>query len=262
MLAALIANLLLAQQPPSADSDKPAVSDNSFLVEEAYNQDAGVVQHISLFERSKRSGDWTYSFTEEWPVPKDARHQFSYTVAAVNTGTGAGFGDTALNWRYQLVSNARVAIAPRVSVSLPTGNIDRSYSAGTAAWDINLPVSISTRHVTVHLNAGTFVGMTQPSVGDRIAQFRIAQGLIFLPRGQVNLMVEAVTVRRRFAAAEWATTTVVSPGIRWAHSVGSLQIVPGVAVPVVVHSDAASGEPAAWGLIGYLSLEHPFGRRP
>ena len=70
MLAALLANLLLAtQQPAPAEADKPIVSDNSFLVEEAYNQEAGVVQHISVFQRGTQSGDWAYSFTEEWPVP-------------------------------------------------------------------------------------------------------------------------------------------------------------------------------------------------
>ena len=43
---ALLAGALTAQEPPT-----PPIADNSFLIEEAYNQDPGVVQHISTFSR-------------------------------------------------------------------------------------------------------------------------------------------------------------------------------------------------------------------
>src|SRR6185312_16420034 len=52
------------------------IQDNSFLIEEAYNQESGVVQHISTFERAD-GGDWAYSFTQEWPLG-GIRHQLSY----------------------------------------------------------------------------------------------------------------------------------------------------------------------------------------
>ena len=48
---------------------QPGIQDNSFLVEEAYNQNFGVVQHISSFTRFFDSKDWNYTFTQEWPVP-------------------------------------------------------------------------------------------------------------------------------------------------------------------------------------------------
>lgn len=57
---------------------EPGIQDNSFLVEEAYNQNFGVVQHISSFTRFWDSKDWNYSFTQEWPVPGDERHQLSW----------------------------------------------------------------------------------------------------------------------------------------------------------------------------------------
>src|SRR5689334_10839155 len=60
------------------------IQDNSFLVEEAYNQNFGVVQHISSFTRFWSSKDWNYTFTQEWPVPGNARHQLSYSLAAVH----------------------------------------------------------------------------------------------------------------------------------------------------------------------------------
>ena len=54
-----------------------AIQDNSFLIEEAYNQEAGVVQHIQTLRRIRR--DWFYTFTQEWPLGSQA-HRFSYTV--------------------------------------------------------------------------------------------------------------------------------------------------------------------------------------
>ena len=78
-------------------------------MEEAYNQNFGVVQHINSFTRFFESKDWIYTFTQEWPAPGDERHQLSYTLAAQHAGgypdSGAGIGDVLLNYRYQLVGN-------------------------------------------------------------------------------------------------------------------------------------------------------------
>src|SRR5262245_48740936 len=64
---------LYAQQPAV---ERP-IQDNSFLLEEAYNQEPGVVQHISFFTYAAESEAWLYAFTQEWPAPGDARHQLS-----------------------------------------------------------------------------------------------------------------------------------------------------------------------------------------
>ena len=115
----------MGQQDP-APAAAPGIQDNSFLVEEAYNQNFGVVQHISSFTRFFESKDWNYTFTQEWPVPGE-RHQLSYTLVALHAGafpdSGAGIGDIFLNYRYQLVGNGdtRVAFSPRLSVIFPTG---------------------------------------------------------------------------------------------------------------------------------------------
>ena len=67
------------------------ISDNSFLVEEAYNQEAGVVQHISGFTRTSGASGWGYSLTQEWPLG-GRRHQLSYTVPLTSTGDPASTG--------------------------------------------------------------------------------------------------------------------------------------------------------------------------
>jgi hypothetical protein len=121
----LFATLFLCAHSPGQkgpSSGPPGIQDNSFLVEEAYNQNFGVVQHISSFTRFWDSKDWNYTFTQEWPVPGDARHQLSYTLAAAHAGafpgSGAGIGDVFLNYRYQLVGSGdtRVAFSPRLSL--------------------------------------------------------------------------------------------------------------------------------------------------
>jgi hypothetical protein len=69
---------------PKASSDhSPEIQDNSFLVEEAYNQEFGVVQHIQTLQRVWDSNDWVYTFTQEWPVDASPRHQLSYTLTAL-----------------------------------------------------------------------------------------------------------------------------------------------------------------------------------
>ena len=49
------------------------ITDNSFLIEEAYNQDPGVVQHIFTGVYSEDNDadpqrrSWAFGFTQEWP---------------------------------------------------------------------------------------------------------------------------------------------------------------------------------------------------
>ena len=96
------------------------LQDNSFLIEEAYNQEAGVVQSVVNGLWSRSSENWLLTFTQEWPVP-DQRHQFSYTLLQQWAGDASdetGFGPIALHYRYQaLEEDARLpAFAPRLSV--------------------------------------------------------------------------------------------------------------------------------------------------
>lgn len=80
------------------------------------------VQHINAFPRAD-SGDWTCTFTQEWPVP-DQKHQLSFALPVAHADEHTGLGDLALNYRYQLIGDgdARAAMAPRVpGVAFPVG---------------------------------------------------------------------------------------------------------------------------------------------
>lgn len=88
------------------------IEDNSFLIEEAYNQEYGVIQHIQSFQYYLKSKQWAYTFVQEWPVPGQT-HQFSYNIPVfrlTDDGYRTGLGDVQLNYRYQLVMKTRKII--------------------------------------------------------------------------------------------------------------------------------------------------------
>ena len=82
----LVLITLLAQTPASAPpppQEPFRILDNSFLVEEAFNQEARIFQNIVNW--SRQNGDWLLTYTQEWPAP-GVRHQLSYTVPFTSSG--------------------------------------------------------------------------------------------------------------------------------------------------------------------------------
>jgi hypothetical protein len=264
----LVPMLLLAQDSTTAGrSGSAPIQDNSFLVEEAYNQEDGVVQHISSFERLTNSHDWVYTQTDEWPL-RSLRHQVSITLAGTHSGSfagsGAGWGDTALNYRYQLLGSGetKFAIAPRVSVLLPSGDHRYGRGSGGLGMQMNLPVSVQhSRQIVTHWNAGaTWVphALNQNHAKASTTAFNLGQSIVWLAKPRFNVLLETLwTSSEDVLAAEKVRRSqdlYLSPGLRWAHNLeNGLQIVPGVAFPFGV--GPCSGEK---GVILYLSFEHPF----
>jgi len=212
-----------------------AIADNSFLIEEAYNQERGVVQHISTWQRSLRSAAWNFTFTQEWPVPTQT-HQLSYTIPVLRTESSTGLGDAALNYRYQLRADDRLAIAPRFSMLVPTGSSARGLGTGHVGAQLNLPVSVLLAPTLVsHWNAGV-------AAVPHMTTYNLGASVIWLARPTFNVMMEVTWLEQ-----DGAHDVVVNPGVRWAHNFTSgLQIVPGLAFP-----DAKS-------VFFYLSFEHRF----
>lgn len=266
--------LLLTARPPdrltaqTPRSGPPPIADNSFLLEEAYNQEPGVVQHISAFQRSLRTGGWAYTFTQEWPVARQ-RHQLSFTLPVERTGSGSaavtGIGDIALNYRHQLGGVDRAAaVAPRLSLLVPTGNTDKGLGSGGVGVQLNIPISVTlARRLVTHWNAGV---TATPAAKDVLGveatttAYNLGASAIWLARPTFNVVLEVAWVRAEAVAGPDQTTAeetfVVNPGIRWAHNFASgLQIVPGIAFPIGI--GPSRGETAAF---LYLSFEHPFMR--
>ncbi len=263
---------LFAQQPgsPAPRPEPLPIQDNSFLIEEAYNQERGVVQHISTFVHSTKGSGWTYAFTQEWPL-RSQTHQLSYTVplgrSDEGSARGAGLGDIALNYRYQIGGgeNTGFAIAPRVSVLLPTGASRRALGSGGTGFQVNLPFSAELpARLVAHTNAGiTYTPNARDTFGNSAAtrSYTLGQSVIWLAHPKLNLMLESIWTTAREVTGpgktEQSTDFLLSPGLRGAIDFASgLQVVPGLAFPFGVGS--SRGERAVF---AYLSFEHPFGRR-
>lgn len=124
-----------------------SVKDNSFLIEEAYNQEPGVLQFIQTYQYFERAKEWGYSFTNEIPVT-DETHQFSYVIPVMKTVDANGddqteLGDILLNYRYQLMNTETISIAPRFSLIAPTGDYKKGFGAGTVGFQFNQAVSLT-----------------------------------------------------------------------------------------------------------------------
>lgn len=255
----------LLAAPKTAPGPGP-IQDNSFLIEEAYNQEDGVIQHIS-FVQLLNTHDVIYTQTDEWPV-RTLKHQLSVTAGLNRSGSypaaGPGWGDTAINYRYQLTGDgdSKLAIAPRLSMLLPTGN--SSLGRGFGGWGLqtNLPVSIAIgRRWVTHWNAGvTWILAAQNASGQKAAVVNpnLGQSTVFLVKPRFNVLCEWVWSSNATVAGPAMTTRAqslyVNPGVRWAYNFRSgLQIVPGVSVPLGL--GPSSGQR---GIIMYLSFEHGF----
>src|SRR6186997_3277851 len=120
------------------------IQDNSFFVEEAYNQEPGVVQHILNVPINFTNGsrEITASFTEEWPVFSQT-HQFSYTIPYAFTDNANGLEDIRLNYRLQALmeSDRLPAFAPRFTLVTPAGDAGKGFGHDRLGYEINLPFS-------------------------------------------------------------------------------------------------------------------------
>jgi hypothetical protein len=241
----VLAAPVAAQAPPEPESE---IQDNSFLIEEAYNQDPGVVQHIQTFSRATRGGDWLYTFTQEWPAPS-IKHQLSYTLAMAQIDGEHGIGDVALNYRYQWIgdADARLAVSPRLTLLLPTGNERRGLGSGGTGVQIMLPASaVLTPTLVAHWNlSATLTPKTHTH------NITAGNSFVWLANHRFNALIETLWSRTSDRTGHDSQLTV-SPGIRWSYDFPSkLQIVPGLAFPITNHGGGKS-------VFLYLSFEHPF----
>lgn len=260
--AACLAMLLPLALP--AQSDVKPIMDNSFLIEEAYNQEPGVVQHVTTFVHTRGLEGWLATFTQEWPFGSQ-RHQLSFTVPVTHDGEGGGVGDVAVHYRRQLREiHPQLSISPRFSVILPTGSVDAGRGKGSPGIEVALPVSyILNERFFGHTNGGlriTPAAQAPSGATDAIMENFIGQSLVFLAHPRLNFLAEIAWDTQETLVADGVTSRTesffFSPGVRGAFNFASgMQIVPGIAVPIGL--GPSSGDRA---LFVYLSVEHAFAR--
>ena len=263
----LIATMVFLTAGTQADErNVDGIMDNSFFVEEAYNQEAGVVQHIwtGFYSVEQLAGDddkaLDLAFTQEWPIGSQ-KHQFSFTVPYSFIETGGqsdnGVGDVLLNYRYQAVFDERTlrGFSPRFSLVLPTGGED--FGDETVGYQINLPFSTALGdNWFVHLNAG---GTWLPDAGSTeehdLVHANLGGSVIYAATRNFNVLVEWVgTWEDEEDDHEFAS--VISPGVRKAFNFANeSQLVVGVAAPIGLTNTGPN-----FGVFLYCSYEHFFHR--
>ena len=258
------------------------IADNSFLVEEAYNQEPGVCQHIFNWVPSWEHGlnanrNFTFLFTQEWPIFSQ-RHQLSYSIPLIrydnvppntDTSEAGGLGDIMLNYRYQLLNDQEddiVACAPRFSFIFPSGDPDNGLGNGKLGYQVNIPVSKTFERGAFHFNGGLtqVPGVTAgvdpdfPFEGRNLDGYNFAASAIYFLRPNFHLMLEQSNVWTSELTSQGDKDNqficVVNPGFRWApYTKGDTQWVLGLALPVGVTEDAPDVS-----VFFYMSFEHRF----
>lgn len=276
LLAVLIFMALVPGAAALAEEPRPkrnvdGIMDNSFLVEEAYNQEAGVVQHIftGAYGRTRQAGPdadlWNLSFTEEWPVLSQ-KHQFSYTLPYTFVHGGGrsddGLGDVLLNYRYQLWLDETTlgGFSPRLSLILPTGNKNRGFGDDTVGGQVNLPFSRALGDKWfVHLNAGaTFLPDAASGGGRDLWHYNLGASGIYAATPDLHFMLEWVgqwqDTLQPSGALRHEFSSVIAPGLRKAFNYDNgSQLVVGLAAPIGLTAHAPEV-----GVFLYLSFEHFF----
>jgi DtxR family Mn-dependent transcriptional regulator len=268
----LVCGAAAAQTPPpaqaAAGSARPfEIMDNSFLVEEAFNQESGIFQNI--FGAVRNGGEWSAAFTQEWPVASQT-HQFSYTIPFGSLGGFNGVGDVLLNYRYQFWTEAtgRPAFSPRFSLVLPTGDDLKGFGEGSFGLQVNLPFSKQRNDLYFHWNAGFTL---LPGVGserfpplvavDDVTLFTpvVSGSAIWRFQPMLNFMVESVLDWPHELVGpglvERSTAFTLAPGARGGWDIGDHQLIVGASVPIT-WSEGTTDK----GLFLYFSYELPFRR--
>lgn len=271
---AFAAGVLIAGAPEPRERPVDGFMDNSFLIEEAYNQEPGVVQHIvnAVYSLDRRRGSddraWDLVFTQEWPLFSQT-HQLSFTVPYSFLETGGeshhGVSDVLLHYRLQVYFDERTltAFAPRFSLILPTGDAGRGLGNGTLGYQGNLPFSTTlSDHVFIHANAGlTWLPDAGPSPRRDLLSYNLGASAIYAATTRLHFLMEWTGVwedrRSESDAVEREFVSVLSPGVRVAFNFrNDSQLVLGAGVPIGLTRAAPD-----IGVFLYVSFEHFFSRQ-
>lgn len=274
MSALFLALFVLTGTGWAADANPiDVIEDNSFLIEEAYNQEPGVVQHVftAIYTNDSRRRGWAFGFTQEWPV-FGQDHQFSYTIPAYHLIEGSdrlsGIGDVILSYRYQALEegDVRPAFAPKFGLILPTGNRRRGTGSGVVGYEWSLPFSKKVApRLALHANFGlTYLPHARVWLAD-VGQLSGKRSLVSYNVGGSGIV--AIVPRLHFML-EWvgnfeeslndegrrerAFKPVISPGLRAAViNQEKLQVILGAAAPIGLNRRTDN-----YAAFLYLSVEH------
>jgi hypothetical protein len=244
------------------------IEDNSVLLEEAYNQERGVVQFIQSLQWNKKSRTFNYTFTNELPIA-DGKNQFSYTIPLTfnkSESRAQGVGDVSLQYRIQWVKKRdEVLVATKFSLLTPTGDVRQGLGNGRYGSKVNHAItSILSDFFVAHYNFGlTYYPQAENSMGGSNSSvgFNYGAGLCYMQSDTFNFFTEVFAADDEIVndgkgsdvGSTRQSTYIVSPGMRFAiNNEDGSQLVPGISFPLTIGLNGADSER---GVILYLSFE-------
>lgn len=235
---------------------QPNIEDNSMFIEEAFNQEKAIIQHISNFIFDDlNGGDFVYGYTQEIPLAGD-KHQLSFTLnysvldQPIPGFPAYGFGDILVNYRPMLLDkNDWALVIPRFTLIVPTGSAKGGL--GDGAWGSQFNLAVTKRlnsRITTHWNAGWTHFAKKDVYGEDVSGnpvllaeesqnfYNVGLSGIYLVSDGFNLMVEALSSFESESDGNGNTeryvSSIINPGFRTAFNIGKVQIVPGLGVPL------------------------------
>jgi hypothetical protein len=256
------------------------IRDNSFLVEEAYNQEKGQVQHILNWTqawnrtRLSRTRDFALTYSMELPLGSQT-HQFSFITLftsgfekiigepATNQG---GVGDSVLSYRYQLLADDDFLwCAPRLSLIVPTGDERFGLGNGQLGYQFGLPISRYGDQFDFHFDAGfaivpnvsVFLNRGKSNPQD-LRSYSLGGSVYWKPQTNLHFFLELLGLRfdeiDDTGVRVPMTQVFVNPGVRYAIcQFEDVEWVIGVAFPIGLTRDTPD-----IGVFAYMSVEHAF----
>lgn len=236
------------------------VEDNSFLVEEAYNQEPGVVQFINVYQKSSKTKDWSYTFINEIPVVSQT-HQFSYEIPYkfLEASDKTGIGDFKLNYRNEFFRTDSVVTTGRLSLTTASGAYKDGFGVGTSSYEVSLVASVKvSEQWSQHWNVGASITPKAKNSADVSAdnsRYFWNMSNVYYITEKFNFMLELTTALEETTTAadktDWGSSFVASPSFRYAIDVGDWQFVPGIAAPANLGQNAGQNNQT----LVYLSIE-------
>lgn len=229
--------LLLSTGAPNA-SAQLSLSNNSFLLEEAWPADSAVNQHaVSYADRQ-----WSYTWAQEFAAP-DRPHRFGWSASLQSDGSTSKLGDLSLDyvWQGRGTHGDRFSVAPHVSFVTPLQGGDQR---GAMIATYPLSVLHSARTAT-HWNVrGVWTAADEESI-----EISVAAGLVRLVGDRMAAVLES-------ELRPFSREVTISAGARWrADRFARAGIVPGIAIPVTISAHDRSAS-----LVFHVMFEHQLSR--
>jgi len=247
--------------------------DYGFLVDEAYNQGRGEVQHTlnAVYTNDFRSRGWSFNFEQEWWFFTED-HQVAFSIPFSHLReegeTHRGVGDILIGYRYQLLEEGPniPAVASGFTFILPTGNRDKGTGNGVVGyeWSIAASTKVASR-LALHANLGlTYLPKVRVPLDENqrlspkrsLVSYDVGASVVLALSSNIHMLLEWVgefeEEINNDGKSERVFKAILSPGIRAAViNRDDLQTVLGVGIPIGVTGPADN-----YGVFLYFSVEH------